>query len=81
MEIDSEFFKGLEKTLDRFFPKGECRERSAALMLFTAAVQMHNKKIKEMKRMDIDQVYLELLGAWGEHPLDKEGVLDVIRTF
>lgn len=38
MNTEERFRTELEEMLDKLFPKGECSERGAALMLFTYAV-------------------------------------------
>lgn len=37
------YYKELEKVLDEQFPKGKCKERGAALMLFAYANILHKK--------------------------------------
>lgn len=47
------FKKDLEEKLDEFFPKGKCKERGQALVLFAEAVMLHNEEVKRLnKRMN-----------------------------
>lgn len=41
----SAYFKDLEAVLDEHFPKGKCKERGAALMLFAQANILHDQGI------------------------------------
>lgn len=49
MEEDTQFRNLLSIALDKWFPKGKCKERSGALMLYVAAIILHEK-------MDIDKI-------------------------
>lgn len=44
---DNNFYVELEKVLDEYFPKKKCKERGAAMMLFAAAIQLHEKTVEK----------------------------------
>lgn len=45
----SEYFHALEKVLDEQFPKLECQERGAALVLFAEANILHEQTLKALE--------------------------------
>lgn len=53
--VKSKFFEELEFYLDEYFPKGECKERGAALVVFAWANQIHDKIHKSDREAFIER--------------------------
>lgn len=47
MKRDPIFFAELEEELDKHFPKGKCKERGAALVVFAMANIIHSRRMAE----------------------------------
>lgn len=83
------FKSELEKLLERHFPKGECKERGAALTFFVDTIFLHNKFIDQASRLerlisemgDEFQTLHCFSGKWGATStryLDPERVADYV---
>jgi len=82
LEKRSKFFLKLEEVLDANFPKGKCKERGPALLLFTEACMLHDQIATQSAEAERERcieraakvvydsfIYEEL----GEKPYWKEG--------
>ena len=61
LSID-EYKLELEASLDKHFPKGECKERGAALVLFADAVLMAKRLHMEVSTVDLSQRDAQKIG-------------------
>ncbi len=50
----------LEKQINRYFPKGKCKERGNALVLFVAFLLWHEKEVKAAREEGIREAQEEI---------------------